>query len=149
MTDLMSHSQFHRLLLKLRHAWLNLWDKHMTTGRINQVTISRTLSERAWRLQRDCSHWLPLEFVTRRLFKPYFQIYTVIFAVMNLRSIKLWLPCSSTFLVLLNLAVFSETLKYSDRQLWWRLHSASALYKSTRFMYIFECLIIDWYRYQL
>jgi hypothetical protein len=22
----------------LRHAWLNLWDKHMTTGRINQVT---------------------------------------------------------------------------------------------------------------
>ena len=26
-------------LLILRHAWLNLWDKHMTTGRINQVTI--------------------------------------------------------------------------------------------------------------
>ena len=25
-------------LLILRHAWLNLWDKHMTTGRINQVT---------------------------------------------------------------------------------------------------------------
>ena len=24
--------------LKLRHAWLSLWDKHMTTGRINQVT---------------------------------------------------------------------------------------------------------------
>ncbi len=24
----------------LRHAWLNLWDKHMTTGRINQLTIS-------------------------------------------------------------------------------------------------------------
>ena len=23
--------------LILRHAWLNLWDKHMTTGRINQV----------------------------------------------------------------------------------------------------------------
>ena len=22
----------------LRHAWLNLWDKHMTTGRINQVS---------------------------------------------------------------------------------------------------------------
>ena len=21
----------------LRHAWLNLWDKHMITGRINQV----------------------------------------------------------------------------------------------------------------
>ena len=28
-------------LLILRHAWLNLWDKHMTTGRINQVTILR------------------------------------------------------------------------------------------------------------
>ena len=26
------------ILLILRHAWLNLWDKHMTTGRINQVT---------------------------------------------------------------------------------------------------------------
>ena len=24
-------------ILILRHAWLNLWDKHMTTGRINQV----------------------------------------------------------------------------------------------------------------
>ncbi len=23
---------------ELSHAWLNLWDKHMTTGRINQVT---------------------------------------------------------------------------------------------------------------
>ena len=37
----MSHSQFHSTkLLILRHAWLNLWDKHMTTGRINQVTIT-------------------------------------------------------------------------------------------------------------
>ena len=26
-------------MLILRHAWLNLWDKHMTTGRINQVSI--------------------------------------------------------------------------------------------------------------
>ena len=25
-------------MLILRHAWLNLWDKHMTTGRINQVS---------------------------------------------------------------------------------------------------------------
>ena len=30
-------------LLILRHAWLNLWDKHMTTGRINQVTIPTRL----------------------------------------------------------------------------------------------------------
>lgn len=36
----MSHSQFHSTkLFILRHAWLNLWDKHMTTGRINQVTL--------------------------------------------------------------------------------------------------------------
>ena len=33
------------ILLILRHAWLNLWDKHMTTGRINQVTI---LTPRPW-----------------------------------------------------------------------------------------------------
>ena len=31
-------SQYKQFIL--RHAWLNLWDKHMTTGRINQVTIS-------------------------------------------------------------------------------------------------------------
>ena len=38
----MSHSQFHCIkLFILRHAWLNLWDKHMTTGRINQVTTER------------------------------------------------------------------------------------------------------------
>ena len=36
----MSHSQFHSTeAFILRHAWLSLWDKHMTTGRINQVTI--------------------------------------------------------------------------------------------------------------
>jgi hypothetical protein len=36
----MSHSQFHSTnLFILRHAWLNLWDKHMTTGRINQVAV--------------------------------------------------------------------------------------------------------------
>ena len=35
----MSHSQFHRTRAVLRHAWLNLWDKHMTTGRINQIDI--------------------------------------------------------------------------------------------------------------
>ena len=36
----MSHSQFHYIKsFILRHAWLNLLDKHMTTGRINQVTI--------------------------------------------------------------------------------------------------------------
>ena len=35
----MSCTQFHCIkMFILRHAWLNLWDKHMTTGRINQVT---------------------------------------------------------------------------------------------------------------
>ena len=39
----MSRSQFHSIkLFILRHAWLNLWDKHMTTGRINQVTLLST-----------------------------------------------------------------------------------------------------------
>jgi hypothetical protein len=33
-------------LLILRHAWLNLWDKHMTTGRINQVTILTAVASR-------------------------------------------------------------------------------------------------------
>ena len=41
----MSHSQFHSIKsFILTHAWLNLWDKHMTTGRINQVTIVFLLS---------------------------------------------------------------------------------------------------------
>jgi hypothetical protein len=36
----MSCTQFHRIkMFILRHAWLNLWNKHMTTGRINQVTF--------------------------------------------------------------------------------------------------------------
>ena len=35
----MSRSQFQSKVFILRHAWLNLWDKRMTTGRINQVDI--------------------------------------------------------------------------------------------------------------
>jgi len=43
----MSRSQFHSIkLFILRHAWLNLWDKHMTTGRINQVTLLSTITVR-------------------------------------------------------------------------------------------------------
>ena len=34
----MSNSRFHHFRLVHRHAWLNLWDKHMTAGRINQVS---------------------------------------------------------------------------------------------------------------
>ena len=33
----MSRSQFQSKIFILRHAWLNLWDERMTTGRINQV----------------------------------------------------------------------------------------------------------------
>lgn len=57
-------------LLILRHAWLNLWDKHMTTGRINQVTILALTSVKTnsatrsllinnkpeWKFLNDC--WL-------------------------------------------------------------------------------------------
>ncbi len=57
----MSHSQFHSTnLFILRHAWLNLWDKHMTTGRINQVTTIRNAwggaSTPCYRLPRGCLH---------------------------------------------------------------------------------------------
>ena len=37
-------------MLILRHAWLNLWDKHMTTGRINQVSKNQS---------PVLSHWQP------------------------------------------------------------------------------------------
>ena len=43
----MSHSQFHYIKsFILRHAWLNLLDKHMTTGRINQVTIIKKKAQK-------------------------------------------------------------------------------------------------------
>ena len=35
-------------MLILRHAWLNLWDKHMTTGRINQVSEIQAPSRNCW-----------------------------------------------------------------------------------------------------
>ena len=38
----MSRSQFQSKRFILRHAWLNLWDERMTTGRINQVAIIHT-----------------------------------------------------------------------------------------------------------
>ena len=41
----MSRLQFRCTILILRHAWLNLWDKHMTTGRINQVAADVTSNE--------------------------------------------------------------------------------------------------------
>ena len=52
----MSHSQFHsKKEFILTHAWLNLWDKHMTTGRINQVAILRyTCNPKEGRVFRIC-----------------------------------------------------------------------------------------------
>ena len=35
----MSRSQFQSRLCILRHAWLNLWDERIITGRINQITF--------------------------------------------------------------------------------------------------------------
>ena len=54
----MSHSQFHSTdLFILRHAWLNLWDKHMTTGRINQVSYKKlVVSEKRAFLQTTPHH---------------------------------------------------------------------------------------------
>ena len=51
----MSHSQFHSTdLFILRHAWLNLWDKHMTTGRINQVSY-KTFTRKQMLILKLCS----------------------------------------------------------------------------------------------
>ena len=47
----MSRLQFRCTILILRHAWLNLWDKHMTTGRINQVAAEIFFWNRA-----QCEH---------------------------------------------------------------------------------------------
>ena len=43
-------SQYKQFIL--RHAWLNLWDKHMTTGRINQVAIVRWVRLRHRRITK-------------------------------------------------------------------------------------------------
>ena len=62
----MSHSQFHSTnLFILRHAWLNLWDKHMTTGRINQVTTFHSLSNERFTLNtlNASAHFLEWEFI--------------------------------------------------------------------------------------
>lgn len=66
----MSHSQFHRInWFILRHAWLNLWDKHMTTGRINQVSYRRCNGVRI-RLTRACAAQHFARHCLRILFPP-------------------------------------------------------------------------------
>ncbi len=55
----MSRSQFHSKIFILRHAWLNLWDERMTTGRINQVafTYPRQIAQnRSKSKSRQCRH---------------------------------------------------------------------------------------------
>ena len=60
----MSHSQFHSTnLFILRHALLNLWDKHMTTGRINQVTTFRSAFAAIIYLCVTSTHFYDVEFV--------------------------------------------------------------------------------------
>ena len=46
-------------LFILTRAWLNLWDKHMTTGRINQVLSSNREREPTHTLRREYVHTLP------------------------------------------------------------------------------------------
>ena len=75
----MSHSQFHSTnLFILRHAWLNLWDKHMTTGRINQVTISSMwaganthLQHQVLAFSKGFPRWV---FITRLLIRPHNEV---------------------------------------------------------------------------
>ena len=47
---IMSRSQFQSNIFILTHAWLNLWDERMTTGRINQVAIISLSLERVRRV---------------------------------------------------------------------------------------------------
>ena len=62
----MSHSQFHSVdLFTLRHAWLNLWDKHMTTGRINQVATNRRVETTLSGNHFGCSQFVCVEFRLR------------------------------------------------------------------------------------
>ena len=85
----MSHSQFHSTnLFILRHAWLNLWDKHMTTGRINQVTIS--VCNRRLTLPRkkeQTPHYSTSTGILRRF--PQWAFVT------RLQTMPLWIPPQS------------------------------------------------------
>jgi hypothetical protein len=137
----MSHSQFHSIkLFILRHAWLNLWDKHMTTGRINQVTLVKRNKNR----QRPKSlSFSPFFFVTtsstswtrgseevllgdRLTFyrKPYCN---------NIQSKpRNWIPCSDHYLrnILLPVFIFFPELEhwkinFSKPNPWWKIQSSS------------------------
>ncbi len=62
----MSPLQFHNKIFIVKHAWHNLWEGHMTTGRINQVAFTnpRQISQNRSKSKRcQCHHnpgtWVP------------------------------------------------------------------------------------------
>ena len=112
----MSHSQFHCIKsFILRHAWLNLWDKHMTTGRINQVTIVRYCISNNHPCQKGTRNH-------RKHNKPTLQMNAG--ALIELGSApqkvfqlskRLWLHPSSEVLS------YSDTPRHHDRRAWARI----------------------------
>ena len=100
----MSHSQFHSTnLFILRHAWLNLWDKHMTTGRINQVTTFHSLMSQRTQKQAPATRgWNNLfhrqEFVINSWrFKCSLEMHSVIVLANQSRQMKHLVPRSHKF----------------------------------------------------
>ena len=85
----MSHSQFHSTnLFILRHAWLNLWDKHMTTGRINQVTTFHLPTSRGTWSKRPLlmvgNHFRGREFITDSWrFKCSVEMLSIVYVLAN------------------------------------------------------------------
>ena len=85
----MSHSQFHSTnLFILRHAWLNLWDKHMTTGRINQVTTFHLPTSQGTWSKRPLlmveNHFRSREFITDSWrFKCSVEMLSIVYSQIN------------------------------------------------------------------
>ena len=67
------------IMLILRYAWLNLWDKHMTTGRINQVSKNQLSMQKHQKLNlhtnlhpmrsASCRTWAQRILLSSHLFK--------------------------------------------------------------------------------
>jgi hypothetical protein len=95
----MSRPQFHSIdLFILRHAWLSLRDKHMTTGRVNQKTIrnvrrnDRRRSPRKGTARRplDNTPFVVLEYVclfVKNLWQHYVQVGLDVSSKGNTRTI--------------------------------------------------------------
>lgn len=88
----MSHSQFHKYkLFILTHAWLSLWDKHMTTGRINQIHLSslsicwwnqQIVSEINFSFIVFLSTNILIQKVTRLLYRLFLEL--ILFSLLNI-----------------------------------------------------------------